>query len=84
MREARTRWPRQRDSAPPGSAASPLASVTPTDMDVCLRACAAHSTKLVAGLDRRRAALAEALRHLLAVHAATRPAPSTATAPRSR
>ncbi|MEV7720666.1 hypothetical protein AB0Q93_25830, partial [Streptomyces sp. NPDC088184] len=64
MREARTRWPRQRDAAPPGGAASPLASVTPTDADVCLRACAAHSTKLVAGLDRRRTALAEALRHL--------------------
>ncbi|MEU2130818.1 hypothetical protein [Streptomyces sp. NPDC018352] len=76
MREARTRWPRQRDAAPPGSAAAPLASVTPTDVDVCLRACAAHSTKLVAGLDRRRTALAEALRHLLAVHAATPPAPS--------
>ncbi|MFF2327749.1 MULTISPECIES: hypothetical protein [unclassified Streptomyces] len=82
MREARTRWPRQRDAAPPDSASSQLAHVTPTDLDVCLRACAAHSGKLVAGLDRRRTALAEALRHLLAVHAAAQPSgPASAGSP---
>lgn len=80
MREARTRWPRQRDAAPPEGVTSQFATVTPTDLDVCLRACAAHSAKLVAGLDRRRTALAEALRHLLAVHAAAQTAPSAPAA----
>ncbi|MGW1547076.1 hypothetical protein [Streptomyces sp. NPDC002346] len=72
MTKARTRWPRQRDaedSAPPEGGTSHLATVLPTELETCLRACAAHSGKLVAGLDRRRTALAEALRNLLATHA---------------
>ncbi|MEW1688999.1 hypothetical protein ACIQOF_18990 [Streptomyces sp. NPDC091265] len=73
MTKARTRWPRQRDAeepVPPGGGTPSLATVRPTELETCLRACAAHSGKLVAGLDRRRAALAEALRNLLATHAA--------------
>ncbi|MFF1836850.1 hypothetical protein ACFVXE_21990 [Streptomyces sp. NPDC058231] len=72
MTKARTRWPRQRDAedaAPPEGGTSHLATVRPAELETCLRACAAHSGKLVAGLDRRRAALAEALRSLLATHA---------------
>ncbi|MFF3058039.1 hypothetical protein [Streptomyces sp. NPDC057909] len=72
MTKARTRWPRQRDaedSLPPEGGTSHLATVRPTELETCLRACAAHSGKLVAGLDRRRTALAEALRNLLATHA---------------
>ncbi|WP_406453960.1 glycosyltransferase family 29 protein [Streptomyces sp. NBC_00876] len=72
MTKARTRWPRQRDAEAPfpsGGHASSPAAVRPTELETCLRACAAHSGKLVAGLDRRRTALAEALRNLLAVHA---------------
>ncbi|MGE9692568.1 MULTISPECIES: hypothetical protein [unclassified Streptomyces] len=41
----------------------------PPTLEECLRACATHSGKLVAGLDRRRGELAEALRALLALHA---------------
>ncbi|WP_431034065.1 hypothetical protein ACQYWQ_10700 [Streptomyces sp. P6-2-1] len=41
----------------------------PPALEECLRACATHSGKLVAGLDRRRGELAEALRALLALHA---------------
>ncbi|WNI29686.1 hypothetical protein [Streptomyces sp. ITFR-6] len=73
MTKARTRWPRQRDAEAPlpsEGPASSLAAVRPTELETCLRACAAHSGKLVAGLDRRRTALAEALRNLLATHAA--------------
>ncbi|TXS05847.1 hypothetical protein EAO73_07055, partial [Streptomyces sp. col6] len=73
MTKARTRWPRQREAEQPIPAGDPApsrATVSPTDLETCLRACAAHSGKLVAGLDRRRNALAEALRHLLATHAA--------------
>ncbi|MGW1427118.1 hypothetical protein ACWD6K_00640 [Streptomyces sp. NPDC002431] len=83
MREARTRPPRQREAADAESVAVRHASVDPTDVEVCLRACAAHSTKLVAGLDRRRTALAEALRQLLATYAAQPaavPAPAAASA----
>ncbi|MFJ8769660.1 hypothetical protein [Streptomyces clavifer] len=82
MTKARPRWQRQRDVEVPAPRAgtAPIA-VTPTDLDVCLRACAAHSGKLVAGLDRRRTALAEALRHLLAAHATTAPAAPAAAVP---
>lgn len=72
MTKARTRWPRQREAEEPipsGDGAPSLATVRPTELETCLRACAAHSGKLVAGLDRRRTALAEALRNLLATHA---------------
>ncbi|MCX4674741.1 glycosyltransferase family 29 protein [Streptomyces sp. NBC_01433] len=85
MTKARTRWPRQRDAevqAPPEGGSPEAADVTPTDLETCLRACAAHSGKLVAGLDRRRTALAEALRQLLAAHAASVPvAPPAAGLP---
>lgn len=54
--------------------------VDAVDLETCLSACAAHSTKLVASLDRRRNALAEALRTFLATHAATVPA-TTGTSP---
>ncbi|NED79294.1 hypothetical protein G3I76_04185 [Streptomyces sp. SID11233] len=83
MTKARTRWPRQRDAEAPLPAEDPASShaaVRPTELETCLRACAAHSGKLVAGLDRRRTALAEALRNLLATHAAMERTPA-ATAP---
>lgn len=86
MTKARTRWPRQRDAeepTPPDGGTSSLAAVRPTELETCLRACAAHSGKLVAGLDRRRTALAEALRNLLATHA-TMEQPSSEAASRSR
>lgn len=82
MTKARTRWPRQRDAQDPAPAEGgtvSLAAVRPTELETCLRACAAHSGKLVAGLDRRRAALAEALRNLLATHAAMERTPAAAT-----
>lgn len=81
MTKARTRWPRQRDAeepAPPDGGTPSLAAVRPTELETCLRACAAHSGKLVAGLDRRRNALAEALRNLLATHAAMERTPAAA------
>ncbi|MFJ2089783.1 hypothetical protein ACIOEW_10980 [Streptomyces sp. NPDC087901] len=84
MTKARTRWPRQRDAeepAPPDGGTSSLAAVRPTELETCLRACAAHSGKLVAGLDRRRAALAEALRNLLATHATMEQPSSEAASP---
>ncbi|PCG87549.1 hypothetical protein CIB93_02305 [Streptomyces sp. WZ.A104] len=83
MTKARTRWPRQREAegpTPPRGTA-PTAGVDATDLEACLSACAAHSAKLVASLDRRRTALAEALRHLLATHAATVPAASAGSPP---
>lgn len=47
------------------------------DLETCLRACATHSGKLVAGLDRRRSELAEVLRQLLALYASrSLPAPA--------
>ncbi|MGW0671501.1 hypothetical protein [Streptomyces sp. NPDC002746] len=81
MTKARTRWPRQRDAeepAPPDDGTPSLAAVRPTELETCLRACAVHSGKLVAGLDRRRNALAEALRNLLATHAAMEQTPAPA------
>ncbi|MEU8624298.1 hypothetical protein [Streptomyces sp. NPDC048669] len=84
MTKARTRWPRQRDAQEPGPSedgAGSLAAVRPTELETCLRACAAHSGKLVAGLDRRRTALAEALRHLLATHATMEQTPAASPAP---
>lgn len=87
MTKARTRWPRQREAEEPipsGDGTS-LATVHPTDLETGLRACAAHSGKLVAGLDRRRTALAEALRNLLATHASMeQPAPDAAPVPLPR
>ncbi|MGW0564489.1 hypothetical protein ACWDZ4_28760 [Streptomyces sp. NPDC003016] len=84
MTKARNRWPRPRDgenpaAAPDGHASphAPPVGITPTGLDECLRACAVHSGKLVAGLDRRRTELAERLRQLLAVQAmAQAPAPT--------
>ncbi|MYR95153.1 MULTISPECIES: glycosyltransferase family 29 protein [unclassified Streptomyces] len=78
MTKARTRWPRQRDAEAPTPSGETVAAdrVDAMDLETCLSACAAHSTKLVASLDRRRNALAEALRNLLATHAATVPATS--------
>ncbi|MEV4877919.1 hypothetical protein [Streptomyces cyaneofuscatus] len=78
MTKARTRWPRQRDAEAPTTSGETVAAdrVNAMDLETCLSACAAHSTKLVASLDRRRIALAEALRTLLATHAATVPATS--------
>ncbi|MFF4251332.1 glycosyltransferase family 29 protein [Streptomyces sp. NPDC001663] len=51
------------------------------ELDDCLRACAAHSGKLVGSIDRRRVELAEQLRRLLVVWgttATTAPAPAPA------
>ncbi|MFF1921014.1 hypothetical protein ACFVW8_10635 [Streptomyces sp. NPDC058221] len=82
MTKARTRWPRQRDAEAPLPSEDPAsapAAVRPTELETCLRACAAHSGKLVAGLDRRRTALAEALRNLLAAHATMEQTPAPAT-----
>ncbi|MFB7558430.1 helix-turn-helix transcriptional regulator [Streptomyces brevispora] len=82
MTKARTRWPRQRDAqdpVPSDDGTSPPAAVRPTELETCLRACAAHSGKLVAGLDRRRTALAEALRNLLATHATMEQTPAAAS-----
>ncbi|MFJ2415325.1 hypothetical protein [Streptomyces brevispora] len=82
MTKARTRWPRQRDAqdpVPSDDGTSLLAAVRPTELETCLRACAAHSGKLVAGLDRRRTALAEALRNLLATHATMEQTPAAAS-----
>ncbi|MFI5902762.1 hypothetical protein [Streptomyces cyaneofuscatus] len=78
MTKARTRWPRQRDAEAPTTSGETVAAdrVDVVDLETCLSACAAHSTKLVASLDRRRIALAEALRTLLVTHAATVPATS--------
>ncbi|MGA6171368.1 hypothetical protein ACPEIF_14105 [Streptomyces sp. NPDC012600] len=87
MTKARTRWPRQRDAEVPitsgtSGEAVGAARVNAMDLETCLSACAAHSAKLVASLDSRRNALAEALRHLLATHAATAPAaPATSPLP---
>ncbi|WLQ35857.1 hypothetical protein P8A18_21580 [Streptomyces castrisilvae] len=93
MTKARTRRPRQREAPEPipsGDGTASRATVRPTELETCLRACAAHSGKLVAGLDRRRTALAEALRHMLATHAALKqtapdasPVPLLRRAPRS-
>lgn len=84
MTKARTRRPRQRDAQDPGPSedgTGSLAAVRPTELETCLRACAAHSGKLVAGLDRRRTVLAEALRHLLATHATMARTPAVSPAP---
>ncbi|WP_329456023.1 hypothetical protein [Streptomyces sp. NBC_01497] len=64
-------------AAPPD--AVPAATVPPTTLAECLSACAAHSGKLVAGLDRRRIELAERLRAALALYA-TAPMPPPAPA----
>ncbi|MFD5098962.1 hypothetical protein [Streptomyces albidochromogenes] len=90
MTKARNRWPRPRDGenptgAPDGRVSSHVPpagnkginGINPTGLDECLRACAVHSGKLVATLDRRRTELAEKLRQLLATQAmaqATAPA----------
>lgn len=56
------------------------------ELDECLRACAAHSGKVVGSVDRRRVELGEQLRKLLVVWGTTAtaapatPAPSGATA----
>ncbi|MGW7053759.1 hypothetical protein [Streptomyces sp. NPDC054887] len=96
MTKARNRWPRPRGGenptgAPDGQAPSSVPpagiegskGINPTGLDTCLRACAVHSGKLVAGLDRRRTELSEKLRQLLATRAlaqAPAPAASGATA----
>ncbi|MEV0176761.1 glycosyltransferase family 29 protein [Streptomyces sp. NPDC050803] len=48
------------------------------ELDDCLRACAAHSGKLVGSIDRRRIELAEQLRKLLVVWGTTPAAPAPA------
>ncbi|GAA1527860.1 hypothetical protein GCM10009730_41170 [Streptomyces albidochromogenes] len=96
MTKARNRWPRPRDGenptgAPDGRVSSHVPpagnkginGINPTGLDECLRACAVHSGKLVATLDRRRTELAEKLRQLLATQAmaqATVPAPAASGA----
>ncbi|MFI7500276.1 glycosyltransferase family 29 protein [Streptomyces sp. NPDC049687] len=59
----------------------PSSAPSPVTLDDCLRACSAHSGKLVGSLDPRRIALAEALRQLLALWATQETAapPVTAT-----
>jgi hypothetical protein len=78
MTMARNLWPRPRDgespAAPPDAVAAP-ARTGSAELEECLRACAIHSGKLVAGLDRKRVELAETLRQLLATHAMTPAAP---------
>ncbi|MFD3920346.1 hypothetical protein [Streptomyces sp. NPDC058595] len=76
MTKVRNRWLRPRDGngpagPPDGAGQIPGRGdrITPTELDVCLRACAVHSGKLVASLDRRRTELAEKLRLVLAAHA---------------
>ena len=81
---ARNRWPRQgkgvsRDTPSAGAESKTRVEdrITPTGLDECLRACAVHSGKLVAGLDPRRNELAEKLRALLVSHAMAQSAPKT-------
>ncbi|WP_405675995.1 glycosyltransferase family 29 protein [Streptomyces sp. NBC_01511] len=76
MTKVRNRWLRPRDGDGPAGPADGGGQVpgrgdriAPTELDVCLRACAVHSGKMVGSLDRRRAELAEKLRLVLAVHA---------------
>ncbi|MFD5112788.1 hypothetical protein ACFWNG_10775 [Streptomyces sp. NPDC058391] len=84
MTKARSLWPRWRGgkyakaakstksaAVPPGGP-TPGARIRPTAPADCLRACALHSERLVAGDgdDRRRTELAGKLRQLTAVHAA--------------
>lgn len=76
MTKVRNRWLRPRDgdspAGPPdggGHVPGRGDRITPTELDVCLRACAVHSGKMVGSLDRRRAELAEKLRLVLAAHA---------------
>ncbi|MGW7195173.1 hypothetical protein [Streptomyces chryseus] len=92
MTKARNRWPRPRDGenptgAPDGRVSSHVPpagnkgnnGINATGLDECLRACAVHSGKLVATLDRRRTELAEKLRQLLATQAMAQvPAPASA------
>ncbi|MFD7403948.1 glycosyltransferase family 29 protein [Streptomyces sp. NPDC059866] len=69
----RSRWSRSRTGDPASAATDagpPTAQVNPAELEDCLRACAVHSGKLVGSLDRRRTALAEKLRELLALWAA--------------
>jgi tetratricopeptide (TPR) repeat protein len=68
----------------PVDADPPAAEDAPTALEDCLRACAVHSDKLVGSLDARRRALAEQLRHLLALWVARRPAPATTTSGRQQ
>lgn len=77
MTKVRNRWLRPRDgdgpAGPPdgaGQAPGRGDRITPTELDVCLRACAVHSGKMVGSLDRKRGELAEKLRLVLAAHAA--------------
>ncbi|MFE3248572.1 hypothetical protein [Streptomyces sp. NPDC059209] len=76
MTKVRNRWLRPRDGdgpagPPDGAGQIPGRGdrITPTELDVCLRACAVHSGKMVGSLARRRAELAERLRAVLATHA---------------
>ncbi|MEW2546182.1 glycosyltransferase family 29 protein [Streptomyces sp. NPDC047002] len=77
------RNPRPRPRGGSGAPAAPAAAgqVAPVSLAECLSACAAHSGKLVASLDRRRGELAERLRAVLALHAqdpVSREAPAAA------
>lgn len=76
MTKVRNRWLRPRDGDSPAGPPEGAGQVpgrgdriTPTELDVCLRACAVHSGKMVGSLDRKRVELAEKLRLVLAAHA---------------
>ncbi|WP_233518387.1 glycosyltransferase family 29 protein [Streptomyces corynorhini] len=72
----RKRWPAPLNGDSPATepaAGAPEIRISPAGLDACVRACAAHSGKLVGSLGRRRIELAEKLRQLLAVHAVTEP-----------
>ncbi|MFD5570208.1 glycosyltransferase family 29 protein [Streptomyces cadmiisoli] len=78
----RSRWSRSRTGDPASAttdAGPPTAQVTPAELEDCLRACAVHSGKLVGSLDKRRIALAEKLRELLALWATQEQAQPAAT-----
>ncbi|MHA5052658.1 glycosyltransferase family 29 protein [Streptomyces sp. SD15] len=83
MTTVRSRWSRSRPgglTSPPTDAGPPTAEATPAELDECLRACAAHSGKLVGSLDSKRVQLAEQLRRMLALWAADQqPAPTAAS-----
>ncbi|MDX3852300.1 hypothetical protein [Streptomyces sp. AK02-01A] len=73
MTKVRSLWPRRRggktakNAAVPPDTSGPEARITPTDPADCLRACALHGDRLVAGDDRKRTELAGKLRHLRTV-----------------
>ncbi|WP_405985032.1 hypothetical protein [Streptomyces sp. NBC_00872] len=84
MTMGRNRWPRPRNGGSPAvtpDSGAPQARINPVELEDCIQACAVHSGKLVASLDRKRIELAEKLRGLLATYALTQSSASRASAP---